>query len=69
MSEIEDLEEAERIFFTPKIPFGEQMEALDMIYETLRKCGISPYTGNQVVLRRKTAQAKGILQEREASEK
>ena len=66
MSEKEELEEAEKVFFTRNIPVLEQIKALNTIHRTLKKCGIEAQTGRSAVLRRRIAQAKKILDEEEA---
>ena len=66
MTEKEELEEAEKVFFTRNIPFFEGIKALDTIHIILKKCGIEPQTGQSAVLRRRITQAMKILDEEEA---
>ncbi|MBK5191449.1 MAG: hypothetical protein JJE19_08150 [Methanosarcinales archaeon] len=66
MTEKEELEEAEKVFFARNIPFLEQIKALNTIHRILKKCGIEPQTGQSAVLRRRIAQAMKILDEEEA---
>ena len=63
MTEKEELEEAEKVFFTRNIPFLEQIKALNTIHRILKKCGIEPQTGRSEILRRRIEQAKKILDE------
>ena len=66
MTEKEELEEAEKVFFTPNIPVLEQIKALDTIHRILKKCGIEPQTGRSAVLRRRIILAMKKLDEEEA---
>ena len=66
MTEKEELEEAEKVFFTRNIPVLEQIKTLNTIHRILRKCGIEPQTGRSAVLRRRIEQAKKRLDEEEA---
>ena len=63
MTEKEELEEAEKVFFTRNIPVLEQIKALNTIHRILKKCGIEPQTGRSAVLRRRIAQTMKILDE------
>ena len=66
MTEKEELEEAEKVFFTRNIPFFEGLKALNTIHIILKKCGIEPQTGKSAVLHQRIAQAMKILDEEEA---
>ena len=65
MTEKEELEEAEKVFFTRNIPFFEGIKALNTIHIILRKHQINPQTGKSEVLRRRIAQTIKILDEEE----
>ena len=63
MTEKEELEEAEKVFFTRNIPVLEQIKALNTIHRILKKFKIEPQAGSMMDLRQTITQTKKILDE------
>ena len=66
MTEKEELEEAEKVFFTRNIPVLKQIKALNTIHRILKKCKIEQQAGSMMDLRQTITQTKKILDEEEA---